>query len=88
MATRKKKREKKMISNTELYDILVEEMSPAGKIMKLGIIISGGIDIDPYVIGHRCKMHPAEIHQGVVELKHKGIIEKGLGKNTVNIKRS
>jgi len=84
---RTKKKETEVISNKELRDILLEEMSPAAKILKIGIIMSGGVDLDPYVIGYKCAMHAAEVHRAFSELKHHKAIEPGLSKNTINLKR-
>ena len=79
---------KRMLNNTELKNILQEEMSPAGKILKIGLILSGGVDINPYQIGANCRMHAAETHQAIVELRHRKDVEKGIAKDTINIIRS
>lgn len=93
MATRKKKKSTEnnvagMLPTKELKGILTEEMSPEAKILKLGIILGGGIDINPYQIGHHLKMHPAEVHSGLTELKHRKEIAPGTSRDTVNIRRS
>jgi len=72
----------------ELKGILGEEMSPEAKILKLGIILSGGIDINPYQVGYAMKMHPAEVHAGFTELKHRKDVLRGTQRDTVHIRRS
>ena len=94
MATRKTKKKSTesnvagMLPVKELKGILTEEMSPEAKILKLGIILGGGIDINPYQVGHNLKMHPAEVHSGLTELKHRKEIIPGTNRDTVNIRRS
>ena len=101
MATRKtkkkvtQKKEDKKTNNVagllpigELKSILGEEMSPEAKILKLGIILGGGININPYRVGYQMKMHPAEVHAGFSELKHRRDVSPGADRDTVNIKRS
>ena len=79
---------KRMLNNSELKDILQEEMSPAGKILKIGLILSGGVNVNPYQIGANCRMHAAETHQAIVELRHRKGVERGVAKDTVNVIRS
>lgn len=90
VATRKKKPEKNiavLLSTKELKNILSEEMSPSGKLLRIGIILSGGIEVNPYTVGYALKMHPAEVHHGFSELKHKKIISPGNHRDTVTITR-
>ena len=73
MATRKKKvvikkEEIIMLNNKDLVDILKEEMSPSAKLLKVGMILAGGVNLNIYTVGYRLKMHPGEIHQALSEL--------------------
>ena len=98
MATKKSKtkKEKKvvinkedivMLSNKELVDILKEEMSPAAKMLKVGMILAGGVNLNIYTVGYRLKMHPAEIHHALVELRHRNVLEAGGSRDTVTVRR-
>lgn len=95
MATRKakkkavsvKKEDIVMLNNKDLVDILKEEMSPAAKMLKVGMILAGGVNLNIYTVGYRLKMHPAEIHQALVELKHRKAIEQGMERDTVTVRR-
>ncbi|QDP58229.1 MAG: hypothetical protein Unbinned1446contig1004_16 [Prokaryotic dsDNA virus sp.] len=92
MATKKKKVAKKkeeivMLNNKDLVDILKEEMSPSAKLLKVGMILAGGVNLNIYTVGHRLKMHAGEIHQALSELRHHRSIEPGQQRDTVNIRR-
>jgi len=99
MATKKtsKKESKKKKDNadnmagllpvSELRGVLGQEMSPSAKILKLGFILSGGINVNPYQVGYHLKMHPAEVHAGLTELKHRKEIVPGADRDTVDVKR-
>lgn len=76
-----------MLNNKELAEILQQEMSPPAKVLKIGMILAGGVDLNIYTIGHRVKMHPAEIHLGFSELKIKKQIIQGQQKDTVTVRR-
>lgn len=85
--TIKKKEEITVLSNKELAEILKEEMSPSAKLLKVGMILAGGIDLNIYTVGYRMKMHPAEIHQGLTELKHRKAVQPGENKETITVRR-
>lgn len=92
MATRKKKvavrkEEIIMLNNKDLVDILKEEMSPSAKLLKVGMILAGGVNLNIYTVGYRLKMHPGEIHQALSELKHHKSIEPGQERDTINVRR-
>lgn len=86
-ASAKKKEEIVMLNNKELAEILKEEMSPSAKLLKVGMILAGGIDLNVYTVGYRMKMHPAEIHQGLSELKHRKAVQPGGNKETISVRR-
>ena len=83
----KKKQEPKMLNNKELADIMQQEMSPSAKLLKIGLILAGGVDLNVYTIGHKVGMHPSEIHIGLTELKMRKQIDKGQNKDTVTVRR-
>jgi len=76
-----------MINAKELRDILTMELSPEGKVLLLGMITDGGVDLDPNVVGDKYALIPSEIHVGHIELKTKHMVAPGQTSSTLTVQR-
>ena len=74
---KKKKASKEMISNTEIKELMSSELGPNGKVLFMALAFSGGVDVNPYRAGDTYGLHPYEIHQGLTDLKHRKLVQRG-----------
>lgn len=76
-----------MINAKELKDILKMELSPEGKVLLLGMITDGGVDLNMHTIGDAYGMIPSETHLGHLDLKSKQLVAKGQSEGKYNVRR-
>lgn len=76
-----------MINAKELKEILTMELAPESKVLLLGMISDGGVDLDANVVGNRYALIPAEIHVGSIELKSKRIVAQESSAGTLTVLR-
>jgi hypothetical protein len=76
-----------MINAKELKDILKMELSPEGKVLLLGMITEGGVDLNMHLVGDSYGMIASEIHLGHLDLKAKQLVANGQSKGKFNVRR-
>ena len=76
-----------MISAKELKDILRIELSPEGKVLLLGMITDGGVDLSLEEVGNKYGLIPSEVQVAYCDLKSKHIIAIGPTPATFNVQR-
>jgi hypothetical protein len=76
-----------MINAKELKDILKMEISPEGKVLLLGMITDGGVDLNMHATGDAYGMIPSEVHLGHLDLKAKQLVANGQSEGKYNVQR-
>lgn len=76
-----------MINNRQIKKLLKIELCPESKVLLLGMIMDGGVDISTSAAGHRCALTGPEVRVAQTELYKRKIIAKGSVKDTFTVQR-